>query len=251
MRSWPHDLCLQCLLSYDGAVLYLFIAVALGVICSAWADSRNRNPVAWFFIGGFSFALGMILLARLPKLKAPEDSKFDGPPLAQHIRRVDGAVGIAEQSALVCALISLVFVGSYQFVASRFLGGPPEWSGEAVKDLVFICAMMGAALSAQKGQMISMDFLARKFSQKNQIILRICVSLMVIFACYLLYKGGMFARSVTGTEDYELLKPQDINVVLPVSAVLIALHYLLHSLSDISFLASGQLPAEEEGPKGH
>ena len=190
------------------------------------------------------------------------------PELVNKLVMVDNAIGYIEQTFLVVALFSLIGVGTYQFVASHVFKINSTWPFAALRNLVFFTAMGGAALAAQKGRMISMDFVARKFSPKNRVILRILIAFFVVFTCYLLFKGGMSVRdsasahsenlnatSFLGVQFQALLNfvvnPQNALMVLPVGAVLIALHYALHALTDALYLSAGLIPPEEEGPAGH
>ena len=116
------------------------------------------------------------------------------PELVNKLVMVDNAIGYIEQTFLVVVLFSLIGVGTYQFVASHIFKINDTWPFGALRNLVFLTAMGGAALAAQKGRMISMDFVARKFSDKNQVILRMLIAVFVVFTCYLLFTGGMFVR---------------------------------------------------------
>ncbi len=198
----------------------------------------------------------------------PADGGEEPPDLAVKITMVDNAIGYFEQAFLVFALFSLIGVGTYQFVASHIFNVNNTWPFGALRNLVFFTAMGGAALAAQKGRMISMDFLSRKFSPKNRVILRILISFFVVFTCYLLFKGGVFVREAANAH-HEALNPEStigewfetlINIiinpktalyVLPAGAALIAIHYALHALTDALYLSAGQLPPEEEGPAAH
>lgn len=173
------------------------------------------------------------------------------PRLALHLASVDNAIGLAEHVFLVFALFSLIGVGTYQFVASRLFHINDTWPFEALRYLVFFCAMGGASLAAQKGRMISMDFVARKLPPKGRIILRIAVSAFVVFACMLLVKGGMHVREAVAGEHYDFIRPATAYLALPVGGFLIGLHYVLHSLIDVVYLVNGQIPSEEEGVQAH
>tara|TARA_R110002096_G_scaffold44526_12_gene120401 strand:+ start:27713 stop:28300 length:588 start_codon:yes stop_codon:yes gene_type:complete len=190
-----------------------------------------------------------------PKTSSPPSGASPGddapPNLVGALQGVDGAIGIAEHAFVALALVGLICVGTYQFTASRLFGLNDTWPFEALRYLVFFCAMGGAALSAQKGRMISMDFIARKLPPKARVILRIIVAGFVIFACVLLYKGGMHVRAAAAGEEYEVLSPSLALLALPLGAALIGLHYLLHALCDAAYLAAGLIPPEEEGPAAH
>jgi TRAP-type C4-dicarboxylate transport system permease small subunit len=198
----------------------------------------------------------------------PKASEEKPPDIVVKITMVDNAIGYFEQAFLVFALFSLVAVGTYQFVASHIFSVNHTWPFGALRNLVFFTAMGGAALAAQKGRMISMDFLARQFSPKNRVVLRILISFFVVFTCYLLYKGGVFVREAANPHHEVLgltstigvlfeklinviINPKTALLVLPAGAALIAVHYALHALTDALYLAAGQIPPEEEGPAAH
>jgi len=186
------------------------------------------------------------------KSKTSPPPSTDGPPdLVGKLEGVDNLVGALEHAFVAISLFSLIAVGTYQFLASRLFGANDTWPFETLRYLVFFCAMGGASLSAQKGRMISMDFLSRKLAPKKRVILRILVAGFVIFACVLLYKGGMYVRSTTGDEEYELIPPAIALMALPVGAILIAFHYLLHAICDALYLSAGLIPPEEDGPVAH
>lgn len=186
-----------------------------------------------------------------PSSLGPPAQRAEPPALVTTIERLDGALGTAEHAFLVLALFSLIGVGTYQFIASRLFSVNDTWPFEALRYLVFFCAMGGASLAAQKGRMISMDFLARKLPSRGRVVLRIFVSLFVVFACFLLFKGGMTVRDAVSGEEYDLIKPSTAFLALPVGGVLIGLHYLLHSIVDAIYLANGQIPPEEVAPQAH
>ncbi len=201
---------------------------------------------------------------------ATEAAKNEPPPpeLVNKLVMVDNAIGYVEQTFLVLVLFSLIGVGTYQFVASHIFKVNDTWPFGALRNLVFLTAMGGAALAAQKGRMISMDFVARKFSPRNRVILRILITFFVVFTCYLLFKGGMFVRNAAeahhdvfvpdsriGTVVAQwmnlVLDPKFTLMMLPLGAALIAVHYTLHALTDALYLFAGLIPPEEEGPAGH
>ncbi len=182
---------------------------------------------------------------------AKQTKSAETPALVTKIERLDNAIGLAEHGFLAIVLFSLIGVGSYQFLASRLFHVNDTWPFEALRYLVFFCAMGGAALASQKGRMISMDFVARKLPPRGRIVLRIATSTFVVVACYLLYRGGMGVREAVAGEEYEVIKPSTAFLALPLGGLLIGLHYVLHSLTDAIYLANGQIPPEEEGPQAH
>ena len=56
----------------EPALVQLLISAAFGILCSAVASSRGRNPVGWFFLGFFFPCLAILLLFVLPDVKAQQ-----------------------------------------------------------------------------------------------------------------------------------------------------------------------------------
>ncbi len=173
------------------------------------------------------------------------------PDLVVKLQSFDNAIGTVEHAFVALSLFSLIGVGTYQFLASRLFGANDTWPFEALRYLVFFCAMGGAALSSQKGRMISMDFVARKLPAKQRAMLRMLVAAFVMFACFLLYRGGMYVRASAAGEEYEVIRPAIALLALPVGALLIGLHYFVHAVCDALYLSAGMLPPEEEAPAAH
>jgi len=53
------------------------ISIIMGALCALLAVSRERSPVAWFFIGFFLGWVGLLLILVLPSLKKEEGSKSE------------------------------------------------------------------------------------------------------------------------------------------------------------------------------
>ena len=190
-------------------------------------------------------------MSKEPSKTSPPPGNATPPNLVGTITGVDNAIGVAEHAFVALSLFGLMGVGTYQFLSTRFLGANDTWPFEALRYLVFFCAMGGASLSAQKGRMISMDFVARKLAPKKRVILRMLVAGFVIFACVLLYKGGMYVRASAKGEEYEVISPSLALLALPIGAGLIGVHYLLHAIIDGLYLSAGLIPPEEDGPVAH
>jgi len=190
-------------------------------------------------------------VSKEPSKTSPPATTESPPDLVVKLTGLDNAIGIFEHAFVLLALFGLMGVGTYQFLSTRLMGANDTWPFEALRYLVFFCAMGGASLSAQKGRMISMDFLARKLAPKKRVVLRILVAAFVVFACVLLYRGGMYVRASAAGEDYEVIRPAYALLALPVGAALIGVHYLLHAICDIIYLAAGLIPPEEDAPAAH
>lgn len=180
-----------------------------------------------------------------------EETAVEVPGLARGVTLIDRSIGMVEQ-ALLCVFIAiLISVACYQVVSGMIFDKAVPWSFEIIRNSVFMIAMTGAALSTQADKMISMDFVTRIVKPKTRIYLRSLTRLFAIGACICLIKGGWMVRTTAvAGEQYEVLKPSTVLLALPIGAALIALHLLLHLVSDAAYLAKGEIPPDPTNEAG-
>lgn len=170
------------------------------------------------------------------------------PPLARLLRRVDDALGTVEAAAALASLLMLVLVGTWAFIASKLLDQNDTWPIELVRYGVFFVALSGAALAAQKSQMINMDVVTRLMKPRSRAMLRIVTSLLAAAASVLLLWAGLDVRATpaAAASTYDFIPAPIGLIALPLFAGLIAFHFVNHALIDAAYLASGQEPPEAE-----
>ena len=117
---------------------------------------------------------------------------------------------------------------------------PPERQGEGTE--------IQWALAAAKSRMINMDVVTRLLQPKTRAALRIATALFAVAVCFLLFKGGMDMRDTAAgrNEGYDYISPSTGLLALPIGALLIGLHFLLHAIVDLLWLAGGKVPPEPE-----
>ncbi len=191
-----------------------------------------------------------------PAAGGPEPAPFPPPnepfPVG-HIRKVDAAIGLAEQVMLCLLLVGLVVSALISAVYGNFLNESIGWTAEVIRYAVFYIAMIGAALCAQKARMMAMDVVTRFMNPLQKAASRVVVALFVIFLCYLLVAASRHLAEETASlhEGYDLISPEIGTIALPLGAALIALHYVLHLLIDVRYFAAGKLPPEPPMSAGH
>jgi TRAP-type C4-dicarboxylate transport system permease small subunit len=86
----------------------------------------------------------------------------------------------------------------------------------------------------------------RLLQPRTRVMLRIATGLFVVGVCVLLFKGGMDMRDTaaqrTGGHDY--ISETTGLMALPIGALLIGFHFLVHAIMDTLYLAAGKLPPE-------
>ena len=112
----------------------------------------------------------------------------------------------------------------------------------------------GPALAANTGRLMNIDLVVRLFTPKQRVVLRILAAMFTLVVCYLLFMGSLEVRAVNLRlgEQGEIISPAEGILVLPVAAILIAIHLTLHMIIDAYYLAIGRLPPHfDEAPKAH
>lgn len=170
------------------------------------------------------------------------------PGGARALRQLNDWLGRIETGALVLMLALLVGTGVYQTAAAHFFNKNETWPYEIIRYSVFFIAMTGAALASARSRMINMDVVTRLLQPKTRAALRVATALFAVAVCFILFKGGMDMRDTAAgrNEAYDYISPSNGLLALPIGAILIGLHFLLHAVIDILWLAGGKVPPEPE-----
>ena len=169
------------------------------------------------------------------------------------LRVFDRALGIAEQAVLCGLLIALIGTAVYSAIMGNLFNKSVDWSQEVIRYSVFFIAMIGAALAGQRQRMITMDIVTRMLTDRTRAYLRVGVAALVIIVCYLLYEGGMQSRGNEAqfTQSDDLISVANGIMALPIGAALIAVHYAIHLIIDVRYLAAGRIPPQPKGMQVH
>ena len=134
-------------------------------------------------------------------------------------------------------IMSLMVVNVLWQVFSRFvLGDPSSYTEELARYLMIWIGVLGAAYVSGKNKHVAIDYFSIKFSEKNQIKVKVFVKwLIMIFAFFAFVIGG--SRLVYITYVLEQLSPAlqiplaFVYLVIPISGVLIAYYKILEILN--------------------
>lgn len=134
-------------------------------------------------------------------------------------------------------IMSLMVVNVLWQVFSRFvLGDPSSYTEELARYLMIWVGVLGAAYVSGKNKHVAIDYFPTKFSEKNQIKVKVFVKwLIMIFAFFAFVIGG--SRLVYITYVLEQLSPAlqiplaFVYLVIPISGVLMAYYKILEILN--------------------
>ena len=171
----------------------------------------------------------------------------DDSPLAARVRQVDHYTGLIEQLVLFGILAIVVLTGTAQAISTKAFDKSLMWSFDVVRAGTFAIAMLGAAYATQQARHLSMDIVSRFVNPHTRLLMRIVLSLFVIFAAYLLLRSGLRLTERVGAEGgHRGVVPMDaIAAMIPAGAGLVIFHTLLHLLIDVDYLRRGKTPPEK------
>jgi TRAP-type C4-dicarboxylate transport system permease small subunit len=173
-------------------------------------------------------------------LEFPDDS-----PLCKQLRKVDNGIGLGEHIALFSLLCIVILVATIQAVANKAFGESFVWSFAIIRDGVFALAMIGAAFATHQQRNLSMDLISRRLRPRARILLRVFLALFVIFIGGLfLIAGWHLTRTVMVETHGDVVPMWVVAGMMPLGALLILVHTLLHMIIDIDYLKRGKLPPE-------
>lgn len=134
-------------------------------------------------------------------------------------------------SLCVFLFSAMTAIGFYQ-IASRYIFNSPSTKSEELISYMFAwMSLLAAAYIFGKKEHMKMVFFVEKLPIKTQKILQIlCEIIILLFAIFVLIKGGISITTLTMTQITPALKiPMGyIYCVIPVSGVIIAIYSVLN-----------------------
>jgi TRAP-type C4-dicarboxylate transport system permease small subunit len=183
----------------------------------------------------------------LPVAHLTEASQFpDDGPLSSWLRRTDRALGNAEQAVLFILLGAVVLTAAAAALSDRVIGHHMgRWWFDIVRGGTFTVAMIGAVFATHQQRHLSMDLVSRRLPARGRLVLRIVLALFTVVVAALLVRSGLHQLDTVGEESGDhLISTHTIVTFMPIGAILIIVHTVLHMVIDLDYLARGKLPPE-------
>ncbi|HSS03450.1 MAG TPA: TRAP transporter small permease [Kofleriaceae bacterium] len=170
----------------------------------------------------------------------------DDGPLSSWLRRADRALGNAEQAVLFVLLGAVVLTAAAAALSDRVIGHHMgRWWFDIVRGGTFSVAMIGAVFATHQQRHLSMDLVSRRLPARGRLILRVILALFTVLSAAQLVRSGLHQLDTVGEESGEhLVSTHTIVTFMPIGAILIIVHTVLHMVIDIDYLARGKLPPE-------
>lgn len=169
----------------------------------------------------------------------------DDDAVASGTRSVDRALGLVEQAFLFLLLVIIVCVASTAALSDKLAGHHiGRWWFTVVRGGTFTIALIGAVFATHQQRHLAMDLVSRRLSPRGRLMLGVVLKLFTIAISLLLFRSGLHQRETIGSSGDEFVSDQTIVTALPLAAVLIIVHSVLHLVIDVDYLARGKTPPE-------
>jgi TRAP-type C4-dicarboxylate transport system permease small subunit len=169
----------------------------------------------------------------------------DDGPLAEWLRRVDRALGAGEQAVLFALLAAVVLSAAAAALSPIFGVHLGRWWFDVVRGGTFAVAMIGAVFASHQQRHLAMDLVSRRLPPRGRLILRVGLAVVTVGIVALLVRSGMHQIGAAGQGGGDaLISDATIVTLIPIGAVMIIAHTLLHMVIDIDYLARGKTPPE-------
>lgn len=164
--------------------------------------------------------------------------------MSSWFRRADKVLGTGEQAVLFVLLGAVVLTAASAALSDRVLGiRLGRWWFDIVRGGTFSVAMIGAVFASHQQRHLSMDLVSRRLPPRGRLVLRVILALFTVFVAALLVRSGLHQLTTVGEEGGEhLVSTRSIVMFLPIGAVLIIVHTILHMVIDVDYLARGKTP---------
>ena len=168
----------------------------------------------------------------------------DDGPVSGWLRKADHALGVAEQAVLFVLLGAVVLTAAAAALSDRLLGiRLGRWWFDIVRGGTFSVAMIGAVFASHQQRHLSMDLVSRRLPPRGRLVLRVILALFTVSVAALLVRSGLHQLDTVGEEGGEhLISTHTIVTFMPIGAVLIIIHTLLHMVIDLDYLARKKTP---------
>ena len=179
----------------------------------------------------------------LAPMTYPDDGTF-----AMRVRKVDDLIGKGEQLVLVAILALVCTVGAVHAIVDKIWHIHVPYKTEVVHYGTFAIALLGGAFASHQAKHLSMDLLSRRFSPRNRLVLKIVLSLFVIFVLTLLIRSGL--HNIENEKNFAqasgvLISTVKVAWLIPIAGTIMVVHTFLHILLDVDYLRRGKVPPEK------
>ena len=150
------------------------------------------------------------------------------------MKALNSIIHLVEDSLLISLLVTMIVLASGQILMRNFLDMGIIWIDPLLRVLVLWTGMIGATVASRDNKHIRIDLLTRFFPRRTHMAIQFFVGLFTAFVCGVIAWFG--ARWVLmdfrdGLTGFSGLPSWVLEVIIPLAFGLIAIRYLIHSVS--------------------
>jgi TRAP-type C4-dicarboxylate transport system permease small subunit len=179
------------------------------------------------------------------------------PAPIRALAAVSRGLAVIEGIGIGACMIAVILLATWQFIERNLVQRHipffhvPAWTDGVIRHSVFMLGFLGGAYATYTGRHIRIDAVTRVIKARQRMILRIFTTTFAIFIVYLLFRASLDFRQITleelgeASQADELFTPSRGAFILIFGYGVIAFHFVVQILLDISWLLSKQeIPAE-------
>jgi TRAP-type C4-dicarboxylate transport system permease small subunit len=179
------------------------------------------------------------------------------PVVIRILAAISRVLAVVEGVGIGACLLAVVWLASWQFVernlVMRHVWFPhaPDWTDGVIRHSVFMLGFLGGAYATYTGRHIRIDAVTRVVPPKRRMVLRVVTTIAAIFIVTLFVKAAWGFYQVTLEESGEasqagqLFTPARGALIIVIGYGIIAYHFFIQLVLDLSWLLSGQDPPSE------
>jgi TRAP-type C4-dicarboxylate transport system permease small subunit len=175
------------------------------------------------------------------------------------ITKLDRAFAKVEEVILALLLLGMVLVSALQVLLRNIWDTGIAWADSSLQNATLLLGLLGAAVATSEGRHLTIDIFSRLLKGRARFGLRVVIGCFSLFVCVVLAQGGWMTFKVNYTQwlgnvpsGWTIMHtlrqeigdgniPQWLSqAMLPVAFSLIAFHFALRLIRDLSTLTTGR-----------
>lgn len=145
-------------------------------------------------------------------------------------KKIMNGLAFAEQLVLVIVMVVVTALTATNVFSRYVIHSSLSFTEELVVALFVLMTMLGAALCAREGSLVSLTLIYDRLSKKGQKIFTVIVVAISLFFCAVLVKYGMskvITQMNNGSETFSLRWPEWVfTIYLPIGGVFMIIHFI-------------------------
>lgn len=164
-------------------------------------------------------------------------------------KKIMNALAKFEEYALVVVMVVVTVLTAYNVFSRYVIHSSLSFTEELVIALFVLMTMLGAALCAREGSLVSLTLVYDRLSDKWKKIFTVIVIAVSLFFCFVLVKYGfskVFTQMKNGSETFSLRWPEWVfTIYLPIGGIFMIIHFIENLIDNL--VGKKAIPESKEG----